>query len=178
MKLQTAIPILLMVLVASFAGGAFSHFMLTGRPAAAQDVGNPKWLRTVTLYLVDESTDQVRGVLTIDGGAASLALRDSKGVDRLDMDVDSAGTPTVVLHNGDKGRAELAVRNGQASLTLAGSTGGMTFSLQDGPVFEVTGAGGNPSVRLAIEEGLPTLQMFDRSGNVIFQAPPVEETED
>lgn len=175
MKLRTAIPILLMVLVASFAGGAFSHFMLTGRPATAQEVGNPKWLRTVTLYLVDESTDQVRGVLTIDGGAASLSLRDDKGVDHVDMDVDANGTPTVTLRGANNARAELAIRNGQASLELAGAAGGMTLSLQDGPQFELTDAAGNPGARLSIRDGQPTLVMLDKSGKVIWQAPPVEE---
>ena len=176
MNLRRAIPIVSMVLAASFAGGAFSHFILTGRPAVAEEGGNPKWLRTVTLYLVDDSSDQVRGVLTIEGsGKASLALRDGKGVDRLDLLVDAGGDSSVKLHGAKAAKAELAIREGQASLELTGAGGVVNLSLQDGPQLELKSSQGQSGAQLSIKDGLPALQMFDGAGNVIWQAPPVEE---
>jgi len=177
MKLTKAMLVLLMILAAAFAGGAFSHFLLTDQPAKAQEVGNPKWLRTITLYLVDESTDQVRGILTIEGnGTASLSLRDDKGVDRLELDVDSSGSPRVKLHGKGGAGAELAIQDGQALLELPGSDGRLSLSLKDGPQFELMGSG-QAGVKVSIEGGLPMLQMFDGGGNVVWQAPPEEEPE-
>ena len=175
MSLRKTILILLMVLAASFAGGAFSHWMLTGRPALAQETGNPKWVRTVTLYLVDESSDEVRGTLTIDGGTASLSLRDEKGIDRLELGVSSGGTPTVKLFGADRSRAELTVDGGNASFELIGPGGSLAMDRQDGPTLELMGSNGRTGASLSLREGEASLQLFDSSGQIVWQAPPVAE---
>ncbi len=179
MDLRRTTLILLMVLSASFAGGAFSHWMLTGRSASAQQTGNPKFVRTVTLYLVDESTDQVRGTLTIDaGGKASLSLRDDEGADCLALDVSADGTPTVSLLGAGSSRADIAIEGGEASVDLAGPSGGLTMSLQDGPHIELTAPSGQTMARLAIVNGQASFVMFDSAGEIVWQAPPVAGEDD
>jgi hypothetical protein len=166
------------LVVAAFAGGAASHWLMTAAPAAAQEAGNPKIVRATSLFVVDEAGEKVRAVFNIDAqGAATLEVRDGQGRARCVMLADRAGgNPQLkLLDAAGKARISAAVgQDGRPELTVTGSRGqgGILATTDRGPAISLTDGAGRPRAQLALDaKGTPSLVMFNPDGKILWQAP-------
>jgi len=176
------ITTLVLMLIAAFAGGALSHWLLTPSPALSADpekameVGNPKWGRAVTLYLVDEEKEIVRGAMNLQGGSAHLELRNNQEAGRLTLDVTQSGQPKIALMDpAGQTHLEMTVSpDGAPSLRLTGTGRGASLRLSavETPQIEFVDVTGSVRARFGLDAaGRPSLQMFDEGGKVVWKAP-------
>ena len=153
------------MLVASFAGGAATHLLMSG---AVQAQGTPGVVTATQVNLVD-GAGQLRGVLagSDPGGLASITLYDQAGQVRSTFGVEPDGTPLIQL-NGPGGETRLrAMVQGTDALIVTGSEGegqGLFGAVQGRPILTL-GDGSRVRVQMHLTgDGLPRLVLTDGSG--------------
>jgi len=170
--------------LAALIGGMAAQWLVGPGTAFAQAIGNPKWVRAVTVYLVDPDREEIRGAVTLDKSrAATIELNDGKERPRLKLRVDAAGSSQAALTD-KSGRPCAAVSveaDGTATIQLsdAGNDAGITLTMKDGPQVVLQDSAGQIRGRMAMtKRGDAVLELLDASGKVIWKAPPDEEPTD
>lgn len=143
-----------LVLVGSFAGGAFAFWLLAGTPAMAQGSGNtPTVLRANEIELTD-AEGKPRLKLGVRNGSPGLSMTDAQGNLRFLLGVDGAGV------------IRLGLANTQGKVGL-----GLQIDKKGTPTVGLADTNGTMRMILTVMSKGPAIGLLDEEGDTFWTAP-------
>ena len=174
------------VIVASFAGGAVSHWLLSPPVAQAQDDPKPKPVVTgkkivsasAFILVNDQGVEQAKLALS-KAGRPTLVMRRANGKPGIVISISPAGKPIVGMY--DKTGAARAsyglAANGDPGLAMIDAKGKLRTICAvsaKGPAIVLMDSAGKTRVLLGQSEtpAYAGIQIADGKGDLIWKAPP------